>query len=126
MNKSQLIEILNMLFGAQVEGYQFDLLNHRISFKIKLIYFGNITNYKLDFVNVSSWVFLDKNSKEYGNYDWEKIEITTAYYSDKNDLFIKFNDQEEKNIFNFLFELWESELYILAEKVIINDTVFEC
>ncbi|MFA5327168.1 MAG: hypothetical protein WC384_05205 [Prolixibacteraceae bacterium] len=125
----ELQEKLNFLFGGEVCDFKLDILNHSVSFEIRIFENEENTTFNILIERVSSFLFDDPNSLEFNNYDWDKIELSSFYYSPldiyKMEMKSKNNDFIDcKTEYNLFLEFWESKLFIRSENLIINNEKF--
>jgi len=134
MNSSNIQSILDDLWGATILDTHMDLLNDSIKFTLQVIDNGVIKDFKLVFIEVSSFYYVkDDEKRRFAFYDREKVdylELTTIYYEDPNLSEVKLNLQNEKEWsskystgVNIIIEIWDSILLVEAKQFSLNGEV---
>ncbi|MDP7992064.1 MULTISPECIES: YxiG family protein [Bacillus] len=134
MNSSNIQSILDDLWGATILDTHIDLLNDSIKFTLQVIDNGVIKDFKLVFIEVSSFYYVkDDEKRRFAFYDREKVdylELTTIYYEDPNLSEVKLNLQNEKEWsskystgVNIIIEIWDSILLVEAKQFSLNGEV---
>ncbi|MGH1286501.1 YxiG family protein [Bacillus toyonensis] len=134
MNSINIQSILDDLWGATISDTHIDLLNDSIKFTLQVIDNGVIKDYKLVFIEVSSFYYVkDDEKRRFAFYDREKVdylELTTIYYEDPNLSEVKLSLQNEKEWsskysteVNIIIEIWDSILLVEAKQFSLNGEV---
>lgn len=136
MNSINIQSILDDLWGAIIVDTHIDLLNDTIQYKLKVIDNGVTEDFKLIFIDVSSFYYV-KNDENYRFtfYDREKVdylELTTIYYLNPNLSEVKFKLQNEiawsskySTSINIIMEIWDSIFLVEARKISLNGEVID-
>ncbi|MEC2394481.1 hypothetical protein BK709_22300 [Bacillus thuringiensis serovar shandongiensis] len=124
--------ILDDLWGAKILDTQLDILNDNMKFKLQVIDDGAIKEFKLEFIDVSSFYYVkDDENLRFEFYNREKVdflELTTIYYQDSNLSKVKLDlpDEEEWSSkystgINIVMEIWDSILLVEARQFSLNE-----
>jgi hypothetical protein len=126
--------LLNGLWYGKITNASFNLLLRHIDFSISVSDNALQKQHNLKFEGVSSYYFINnmKQSRfdifpyEEGDY----LELTSISYKDKGiGNFRSVSNEEWLRVWysnaNFVIEIWSSILFIEANKVVIDDEVFE-
>ena len=62
--EDRLSDLLNELWAAVIERYEFDILKNTISFELKTIDNGYENKYKMVFEGVTAWYFVENTGEE--------------------------------------------------------------
>lgn len=132
-----LVEKLRYDLGKFWSGFitklQYNILSHTLILDIYIYEEGIKTCHKIVIKEISSYLFYDEYSTRSKNYNWDdEVELTSIEYAPQ-DIFFEtiskdYPDAENVNIkgdFNIFIELWESALFIKANKLKINEEEFE-
>ncbi|MED3089557.1 YxiG family protein [Bacillus toyonensis] len=123
---------LDELWGAKILDTQLDILNDNMKFKLQVIDDGAIKEFKLEFIDVSSFYYVkDDENLRFEFYNREKVdflELTTIYYQDSNLSKVKLDlpDEEEWSSkystgINIVMEIWDSILLVEARQFSLNE-----
>lgn len=131
---STLEEKINDLWAGFIKDLKIDICRQKILIDTYAIDEGEKTSYKVEMAEVSSYLFYNNSALEHKDYDYEKwdtAEVTSFYYlGAKKDVFsIKskiIDPPRDMTIsYNLFMEIWSSELYVRANKLKINDDLFD-
>ncbi len=143
MNNLNLTNELNKLWEGRILNLEFDILHHKIKFKIKVYRPGTRDEqfdiYNVVFSGVSSFYFLQNTDEDrFRTYDpdpGDTTELTTiGYYKDgigKIKIVTREGDEDAGwasqwySSANFALELDPSALFIEARSITINDKTYE-
>lgn len=132
MKSIEVQSILDDLWGAKILDTQLDILNDNMKFKLQVIDDGAIKEFKLEFIDVSSFYYVkDDENLRFEFYNREKVdflELTTIYYQDSNLSKVKLDlpDEEEWSSkystgINIVMEIWDSILLVEARQFSLNE-----
>jgi hypothetical protein len=129
----ELQEQLNSLWAGVVEQLQFDILNHKITFHIK-VNNGIVQKSELIFKEVSAYYFIENSGDERLNLiepdDGDYLELTSIDYYENGVGLVSIQSssidwvEQYYSSANFVLELWSSMLLIEAKSVTINGKAF--
>ena len=135
-------ELLNKLWGGTMLNYHYDLLTHQMRFSVMVT--GTIEGYSLYQVvidEIYSIIFHDNDlaagartgaSNDGTGYVWDMMQLTSFHYSP--DLAYKYQiastSEDEVKVIrngacNLLLKIWNTEVYMIARRLTINDTLLE-
>jgi hypothetical protein len=126
---------LNNLWAGIIKKIDFDILNGRITLSVEVIEDGNVNDFEVNFIDVSSHYYLKNNgSNRFSFYeveDGDYLELTSVdYYSSGiGDIIINSLTNEWVCEYfskaNFVIEIWSSILFIEAKAIKINSVTYE-
>lgn len=133
--KDSLNNLLNEMWAAIIEKYEFDLLKSTISFDLKTIDNGIETKYKMVFEGVSAWYFIENSGDLRFNTtdsfdDQDYLELTSIDFYRMGVGQIKPSSKEESWVNeycsnpNIALEIWNALLLIEAKRIIINGSKY--
>ena len=124
---------LNELWAGYIEEFNYDMFSHTITLELYM-YDEVISQATIVFQDVYSHLFHDPDSSKDKKtpYLSERIELTSIEYV-PNAMDFKTISKYAPNAtnlnlkgdFNIFIELWNASLYLKANKLKINDEVFE-
>ena len=123
-------EKINLLWEGAIHNFRFDAPKHKLLFSVQKFFEGKKKNYDVVIDEISFYLFYDKNALQTKNYEWENTEISTFFYAPRSikshqNLSNSYNEGESFNInYNLSLELWEADLLIQANKLVINGEEF--
>lgn len=126
---------LNELWESSIDFYEFNILNHTITFNVTVIENGKESKYGVKFKGVSSYHFYEDSKEKRFNPlepdDEDYLELTSIqFYKDgignitNKSQTEKWSEQYYSNA-NFSLEIWNSMLFIEASKIIIDGIEYE-
>ena len=127
-------EKINSLWATYITNFKIDILKHKIIIESYAIENNDQkVFFKIEFKDVSSYFFYNNTALEYKDYDfkkWDYAEIMSFNYMPGENLFNINSEKMPSNLslkisYNILIEIWETELYIKAKKIRINNEEFE-
>jgi hypothetical protein len=131
----QLKAWLDNLWANVIDEINIDVFNHRITFSTKAIDNGTITNYQLTFEEVSSFYFVEGTGEDRFNLlepeEDSYLELTTIDYHPNGigSITVKSKTEEWVKRYisnsNFTIEIWNSMLFVEAERLVINGKTFD-
>jgi len=124
---------MNELFETKILYYSMDILENKLSLKLELLENEIITNYSIEFINISTFYFINNTTDERKNiYPLEKddyLELTSINLS--NDIInISLDSKEESWLKQYngcgkvILEIWSKLVVLEAEKLKINEDVY--
>ena len=136
-------ELLNKLRGGTMLNYHYDFLTHQMRFSVMVTLdtHGHYTLYQVVIDEIYSIIFHDNDvaesartgaSRDGTGYVWNMMQITSFHYSP--DLAYKYQiastSEDEVKVIrngacNLLLEIWNTEVYMIARRLTINDTLLE-
>ncbi|MBP3041773.1 hypothetical protein J9303_20230 [Bacillaceae bacterium Marseille-Q3522] len=128
-------DLLNEMWAAVIDTYEFDILKNTIRFELKTIDNGYENKIKLIFEGVSAWYFVENIGEERHNTkdkaeDDDYLELTSIDYYKGGIGEIKPLSVDEEWVLqyysnaNFALEIWNALLLIEAKSVIINGSKY--
>ena len=129
--EDRLSDLLNEMWAAVIESYEFDILKSTISFEVKTIDNGYENKYKLTFEGVSAWYFIENTGEERLNTkgyfeEGDYLELTSIDFYVGGIGQIKASSIEEVWVnqyysnANFGLEIWNALLLVEAQSITIN------
>jgi hypothetical protein len=126
---------LNELWASVIDFYEFNILNHTITFNVTVIENGKEAKYNIKFKGVSSYHFYEDNGEQRINPvepdDGDYLELTSIQFYKNGIGNITTKSQVEQwaeqyySNANFALEIWNSMLFIEASNVILDDVEYE-
>ena len=124
---------MNELFESKIVSYSMDILENKLSLELELLENEVITNYSVEFINVSTFYFINNTTDERKEiYPPEKddyLELTSINLS--NDIInISLNCEEEVWLKQYngcgkvILEIWSKLVVLEADKFKVNDDVY--
>ena len=128
-------ELLNKLWSGTMLNYHYDLLTHRMRFSVMVT--GTIEGFSLYQViidEIYSIIFHDNDlaegartgtSNDKTGYVWDMMQLTSFHYSP--DVAYKYQiastDRQviRNGACNLLLKIWNTEVYMIARRIKIND-----
>ncbi|MFN2746773.1 hypothetical protein ACINLE_18475 [Bacillus sp. z60-18] len=134
--ETRLVTLLNEMWAAVIEKYEFDMLKNSISFELKTIDNGLETKHKMIFKGVSAWYFIEDSGEDRFNTideteDQDYLELTSIDFYKNGIGQIKPSSIEEDWVnqyysnANFALEIWDALLLVEAKSIIINGNKYE-
>nr|NNM90394.1 hypothetical protein [Bacilli bacterium] len=133
MDSSDVQVALNKLWASIVEEYHFDVLNHTIRFKTKVVDSGNVNEYDVQFCQVASFYFVDGLDEDRHNCiepdEGDYVELTSVHFLNEGigDIRVVPNGDwtnQYSSTPNFAIEMWSKMLFIEAASVKFNQEIF--
>ncbi|MGG3675515.1 hypothetical protein ABEU95_02085 [Heyndrickxia faecalis] len=129
--KNRLFDLLNEMWAAIIESYEFDILKNTISFELKTIDNGYENKYKVVFEGVTAWYFVENTGEERLNIkadveEGDYLELTSIdfYMGGIGEIKPSSIKEDWVNQYysnaNFALEIWDALLLIEAKSIIIN------
>lgn len=126
---------LNELWAGVIDFYEFDILNHAITFNVTVIENGKEEKYSIKFKGVSSYHFYEDSEEQRINPlepdDGDYLELTSIQFYENGVGDITTKSETEKwaeqyySNSNFVLEIWNSMLFIEASNIILNDIEYK-
>lgn len=126
---------LNELWAGVIDFYEFDILNHAITFNVTVIENGKEEKYSIKFKGVSSYHFYEDSEEQRINPlepdDGDYLELTSIQFYENGLGDITTKSETEKwaeqyySNSNFVLEIWNSMLFIEASNIILNDIEYK-
>ncbi|MBO0446795.1 hypothetical protein JZO78_10590 [Enterococcus ureilyticus] len=124
---------MNELFESKIVSYSMDILESKLSLELELLENEVITNYSIEFMNVSTFYFINNTTDERKEiYPPEKddyLELTSINLS--NDIInISLDCEEEVWLKQYngcgkvILEIWSKLVVLEADKFKVNDDVY--
>ncbi|QHZ45959.1 YxiG family protein [Bacillus sp. NSP9.1] len=134
--ETRLVTLLNEMWAAVIEKYEFDMLKNSISFELKTIDNGLEAKHKMIFKGVSAWYFIEDSGEDRFNTideteDQDYLELTSIDFYKNGIGQIKPSSIEEDWVnqyysnANFALEIWDALLLVEAKSIIINGNKYE-
>ena len=129
--EDRLSDLLNEMWAAIIERYEFDILKNTISFELKTIDNGYENKYKMIFEGVTAWYFVENTGEERLNTkanvkEDDYLELTSIDFYVGRIGQIKPSSIEEDWVnqyysnANFALEIWNALLLVEAKSIVIN------
>lgn len=126
---------LNELWAGVIDFYEFNILNHTITFNVTVVENGKEEKYDIKFKGVSSYHFYEDSEEQRINPqepdDGDYLELTSIQYYENGVGNITTKSEAEKwaeqyySNSNFVLEIWNSMLFIEASNIILNDVEYK-
>ena len=126
---------LNELWAAVIDFYEFDILNHTITFELTVIENGKEEKHNVKFKGVSSYHFYEDSEEQRINPlepdEGDYLELTSIQFYENGIGDITTKSETEKwaeqyySNSNFVLEMWNSMLFIEASNIILNDVEYK-
>jgi hypothetical protein len=124
---------MDEVFETKILYYSMDILENKLSLKLELLENELITNYSIEFINISTFYFINNTTDERKNiYPLEKddyLELTSIHLS--NDIInISLDSKEESWLKQYngcgkvILEIWSKLVVLEAEKLKMNEDVY--
>lgn len=137
--QAKIQELLNKLWGGTMLNYHYDLLTHRMHFSVMVTLNtdGAYSLYQVIIDEIYSIIFHDNDlaagartgtSNDGTGYVWDMMQLTSFHYSP--DVAYKYQiastSEDEVKVIrngacNLLLEIWNTEVYMIARRIKIND-----
>jgi beta-xylosidase len=124
---------MNELFESKIVSYSMDILENKLSLELELLENEVITNYSVEFINVSTFYFINNTTDERKEiYPPEKddyLELTSINLSNDK-INISLDCEEETWLKQYdgcgkvILEIWSKLVVLEADKFKINDDVY--
>lgn len=124
---------MNELFESKIVAYSMDILENKLSLKLELLENEVITSYSVEFLNVSTFYFINNTTDERKEiYPPEKddyLEVTSINLSNDK-INISLDCEEEGWLKQYdgcgkvILEIWSKLVVLEANKFKINDDVY--
>jgi len=115
---------INSIYCSTINDIDFNVLEKEIKFNLTLNTNGKKTHHIMKFVNVTSFLWLEKDKYTHKSYDFSKCdyyELTSILLektlANTDDKWLKQFSME----YNVVIEIWETALLINATEVLIDD-----
>jgi hypothetical protein len=116
---------LNYLLGGVVTNFHYDIIGHNISFSVEISEGSNHTKNDILLEEVSLFFFEDPKAQLFSNFKWDKIELSSFDYSLPQAIKVLNSDNHSITIeSNVYIELWDSNLFVKANKLKIDQNLF--
>jgi beta-xylosidase len=125
---------MNELFESKIVSYSMDILENKLSLELELLENEVITNYSVEFMNVSTFYFINNTTDERKEiYPPEKddyLELTSINLSN-NIINISLDCEEEVWLKQYngcgkvILEIWSKLVVLEANKFKVNDDVYD-
>jgi hypothetical protein len=126
---------LNELWAGVIDFYEFDILNHAITFNVTVIENGKEEKYSAKFKGVSSYHFYEDSEEQRINPlepdEGDYLELTSIQFYENGVGDITTKSETEKwaeqyySNSNFVLEIWNSMLFIEASNIILNNVEYK-
>ena len=122
---------INLLWEGSVKNLSFNIPMHRLSFSVEKYIKNKKEIFHVEISEISFYIFYDKYAYTVKNFNWEVTELSTFFYAPKKIVSPKilsqsYNEGKKFNInYNLSLELWEADILIQANKLKINDDLFD-
>lgn len=118
-------EKLNYLFGGVVTSFHYDIISHSIAFSVEITEGSNFTKFDILLDEVSLFFFEDPIAELFSNFKWDRIELSSFDYSPNQTMkIINSNNNNATIEYNIYIELWDSNLFVKANKLNIDQNLF--
>ncbi|MBF2458067.1 YxiG family protein [Listeria seeligeri] len=124
---------MNELFESKIVSYSMDILENKLSLELELLENEVITNYSVEFLNISTFYFIKNTTDERKEiYPPEKddyLELTSINLSN-NTINISLVCEEEVWLKQYngcgkvILEIWSKLVVLEADKFKVNDDVY--
>lgn len=124
---------MNELFESKIVSYSMDILENKLSLELELLENEVITNYSVEFLNISTFYFINNTTDERKEiYPPEKddyLELTSINLSN-NTINISLVCEEEVWLKQYngcgkvILEIWSKLVVLEADKFKVNDDVY--
>lgn len=124
---------MNELFESKIVSYSMDILENKLSLELELLENEVITNYSIEFINVSTFYFINNTTDERKEiYPPEKddyLELTSINLSNDK-INISLDCKEEAWLKQYdgcgkvILEIWSKVVVLEADKFKVNDDVY--
>lgn len=124
---------MNELFESKIVSYSMDILENKLSLELELLENEVITNYSVEFLNISTFYFINNTTDERKEiYPPEKddyLELTSINLSN-NTINISLGCEEEVWLKQYngcgkvILEIWSKLVVLEADKFKVNDDVY--
>lgn len=124
---------MNELFESKIVSYSMNILENKLSLELELLENEVITNYSIEFINVSTFYFInnitDERKEIYPPEKDDYLELTSINLSNdrinislgcKEEVWLKQYDGCGKVI----LEIWSKLVVLEADKFKVNDDVY--
>lgn len=124
---------MNELFESKIVSYSMDILENKLSLELELLENEVTTNYSVDFINVSTFYFINNTTEErkeiYPLEEDDYLELTSINLSN-NTINISLDCKEESWLKQYngcgkvMLEIWSKLVVLEAEKLKINNDIY--
>ena len=124
---------MNELFESKIVSYSMDILENKLSLELELLENEVITNYSVEFMNVSTLYFINNTTDERKEiHPLEKddyLELTSINLSNDT-INISLDSEEEVWLKQYngcgkvILEIWSKLVVLEADKFKVNDDVY--
>ena len=112
-------EILNGLYGSEIEKIDFNFRENTIDILLKTIENGRVKKFRLLFREVLRY----KQDQYFADKPWEVISVAEIFHIPEDREWLKNITDEEKKLYNYLIEGDSFELFIKANKFDIEQVL---
>ena len=124
---------MNELFESKIVSYSMDILENKLSLELELLENEVTTNYSVDFINVSTFYFINNTTEErkeiYPLEEDDYLELTSINLSN-NTINISLDCKEESWLKQYngcgkvMLEIWSKLVVLEAENLKINNDIY--
>lgn len=125
---------MNELFESKIVSYSMDILENKLNLELELLENEIITNYSVEFMNVSTFYFInntiDERKEIYPPEKDDYLELTSINLS-SNTINISLDCEKEDWLKQYngcgkvVLEIWSKLVVLEADKFKVNDDVYD-